>query len=81
MPYNENDCTLFPGQELACPGPIITENGAEEHYIDKIIDSRQCGQGMQYLVCWVGYGATDNEWLSGSELADNATLDNWLAGQ
>lgn len=80
LPYNENDCTLFPSRELARPGSIVTENGVEEYYVDKIIDARKRGRGMQYLVRWLGYGPEEDEWLAGSELADNAALDDWLAG-
>lgn len=43
MPYNENNCVLFPGRVLAHPGPIITEDGAQEHYIKKIIDVQRHG--------------------------------------
>lgn len=34
---------------------------------------------MQYLVHWLSYGQED-EWLTGSELANNAVLNEWLAG-
>ncbi len=37
-PYRENDATLFPSRELACPGPVITENGEEEWQVEEIID-------------------------------------------
>jgi hypothetical protein len=80
MPYNENDCELFPGRELIRPSTIITENGAEEFYIEKIIDARKRGRGMQYLVRWLGYGPGDDTWLPGAELMDNAALDDWQAG-
>jgi len=56
------------------------ENGVKEYYIDKIIDVCKHGRGMQYLVQWLGYGPEGDEWLAGSELVDNATLHDWLAG-
>jgi hypothetical protein len=80
FPYNENDCSLFPSQELAWPGAIVTEDSVQEYYVNKIIDARKHGRGMQYLVHWLGYGPGEDEWLPGSELADNAALDDWLAG-
>jgi Chromo (CHRromatin Organisation MOdifier) domain len=80
MPYNENDWSLFPSHELACPGSIITEDGVQEYYIEKIIDTHKHGRGMQYLVQWLGYRPEEDEWLPRSELTDNAALDNWLAG-
>ena len=56
------------------------EDGAQEYYVDKIMDAHKCRQGMQYLVRWLGYGPEEDEWLAGSELVDNAALDDWLAG-
>jgi hypothetical protein len=78
-PYNENDQSLFPSQELARPGSIITEDGMQEYFVEKIIDARKRGRGMQYLVRWLGYGPEEDQWLPGSELVDNTALDDWLA--
>ena len=80
LPYNENDCALFPSRELARPGSIITKDGLQEYFVEKIIDARKRGRGMQYLVQWLGYGPEEDQWLPGSELADNTALDDWLAG-
>ena len=80
MPFNENDQSLFPSHELAWPRPIFTKEGMQEHYVEKIIDAQKCGCGMQYLIRWLGYGPGEDEWLPGSELANNAALDDWLAG-
>ena len=80
MPFNKNDRSLFPSHELARPRPIFTEEGMQEHYVEKIIDTRKHGRGMQYLIRWLGYGPEEDKWLPGSELANNAALDDWLAG-
>ena len=80
MPYNENDWSLFSSHELAHPGTIITEDGIQEYYVEKIINTCKCGCSMQYLIWWLGYEPEENKWLSGSELMDNAALDDWLAG-
>jgi hypothetical protein len=79
-PYNENDQSLFPLRELAWPGSIIMEDGMQEYFMEKIIDTCKHGRGMQYLVRWLGYGSEEDQWLPGSELADNTVLDDWLAG-
>jgi hypothetical protein len=75
--YIPNDPLLFPDQEPACPRPIVTEDGAEEWYINKIVDARRRGQGVQYLVCYEGYGKEHDEWRPGSEMADTDALDRW----
>jgi hypothetical protein len=44
--FTENDAALFRSHEYSRPGPIITADGLEEFFIDKIIDSRKRGKGM-----------------------------------
>jgi hypothetical protein len=41
--YIPNDPLLFPDSEPAHPWPIVTEDGTEEWYINKIVDARHCG--------------------------------------
>lgn len=62
-PFIPNDSDLFPSRDHPCPGPILTKDGLEEHFIDRIIDHCRRGRGCQYLVCWVSYGAEDDCWL------------------
>jgi hypothetical protein len=78
VPFHENDSRLFPGRELEKPEPVILNDQAE-YFIDRIIDERKRGVGMQYLVRWLGYGPEDDRWLPGRELKDCEALDNWLA--
>jgi hypothetical protein len=76
--YIPNNPLLFPDCEPARPQPIVTEDGTEEWYIDKIVDARQHGRGVQYLVRYKGYGKEhDLEWCLGSEMADTDALDHW----
>jgi hypothetical protein len=56
---------------------IIDEE--EEYFIDRIVDERKYGHGMQYLVHWSGYGPEDNRWLPTTALKDCEALDIWLA--
>jgi hypothetical protein len=37
-PYHQNDATLFPARELPRPGPVVTEDGQLETFIEEIID-------------------------------------------
>ena len=76
-PFIPNDPDLFPDREFKWPGAIVTEDGMEENYIDKIVDERMRGRGKQYLVRWVGFGKDHDEWLSRKMLQDNEALDVW----
>lgn len=49
-PFIANDNVLFPGREYPEPGPIVTEDGMTEYFVDKIVDSRRRGNGRQFLV-------------------------------
>ena len=77
-PYVSNDNDLFPSHKLAQPGPVITEEGEQEWLIDRIVDECTRGQGWQFLVRWRRWGAEEDRWLPGQELADTEALDNWL---
>jgi hypothetical protein len=78
--YNANDPALFPTREHLCPGLVVTEDGQYENCIDHIIDERNVGRGKMYLVCWVGFGEEDDEWLPRQELIDCEALDIWEKG-
>ena len=81
IPYIESDTEKFPSRRFEEPEPIVTEDGDEEQYIDKILDARRRGRGYQYLVRWRGFGHEHDEWLPGSELEDCEALDIWLASR
>jgi hypothetical protein len=44
-PHIENNDELFPSRALERLGPIVTEDGEVEYYIDEIIDEQTHGQG------------------------------------
>ena len=46
IPYIESDTERFPSRHFEEPAPIITEDGNEEQYIDKILDARRRGRGI-----------------------------------
>jgi hypothetical protein len=81
IPYIESDTDNFPSCHFEEPEPIITADGDEEQFIDKILDARRHGRGYQYLVRWRGFGREHDEWLPGSELEDCEALDVWLASR
>ncbi|GLB33342.1 putative retrotransposable element tf2 155 kda protein type 1-like [Lyophyllum shimeji] len=63
---------------LSMPGPIVTEDGEEEFFIDKIVDERNRERGKQYLIRWRGYGPEHDLWRPGREMEDTEALDVWL---
>ena len=77
--YIQNDPLLFPDHEPAQPLPVITEDGTEEWFINKIVDARWRGRGVQYLVHYDGYGKEYDEWWPASEMQDTNALDFWEA--
>ena len=70
-PYKE---TTFHGMNYTRPPPDLI-NDEEEYEVEQILDSRVRGRNrkIQYLVKWVGYPDSDNQWLDAEQLtADEA---------
>jgi hypothetical protein len=76
-PFVENDKGLFPGRELDKP-PLVYVGEEEEYFVDRILDERKWGRGIQYLVHWLGYGPEEDRWLPACKLAECEALDIWL---
>ena len=77
-PYLANDDEMFPGRRLQELPPVVAD-GEEEYVVDRIVDQRRRGRGLQYRVQWKGYGIGDDSWLSRSRLNDCEALDRWEA--
>ena len=70
-PYKE---TVFHGVNYTRPPPDLI-NDEEEYKVEQILDSWTKGRNrrVQYLVKWVGYPDSDNQWLDVEQLtADEA---------
>jgi hypothetical protein len=78
--FVSNDDALFPDRIRPEPGPIVTEDGLEEYFIEAIIDSRRRGKGWQFLVRWTGYGPEHDRWLAARSLDECEALDEWYRG-
>jgi Chromo (CHRromatin Organisation MOdifier) domain len=76
-PHHANNDKLFPSQRLAQPGPILTDKGLKEFFVEEIINSQRHGHGWQFLVHWVGYGPKHNLWIASSKLTECKALDRW----
>ena len=73
-PYKE---TAFHGTNYTRPPPDLIDDH-EEYEIERILDSRARGRNrkIQYLVKWVRYPESDNQWLDADQLtADEAIRD------
>ena len=56
--------------EVRAPPPLslIKINGEEQAEIEGVLDSRMhCGK-FQYLIKWLGYSVSDNEWILAGNL-------------
>jgi hypothetical protein len=73
-----NNAELYPSRELQTPGPIITQTGAKEWEIERILDKQTRGCSHQYLVCWHGYGPEADVWVPGKELDDTHVLQEYI---
>ena len=51
------------GENYQCLPPELIDN-KEEYEVEAILDSRHFGRGrkLQYLVKWLGYPESDNQW-------------------
>ena len=50
------------------PPPEITDSGAPEYHVEKILQHRRRRGRSQYLVKWLGYPDTENSWVASHDL-------------
>ena len=62
-PHNPN---TFPGRVVAPPPPVVVD-GAPQHEVATVLDSKIVQGHLFYLVDWVGYDESERSW----EPADN----------
>ena len=73
-PYRE---TKIHGENYPRPSPELIDN-EEEYEVEAILDSRRFGRGhkLQYLIKWVGYPDSDNQWEDADKVhADDLVRD------
>ena len=68
-PFRQTDSH---GPSFTQPPPDIIDNH-EEYEVEAILSHRGNGNRRRYLVKWVGYPTSENQWLPEMELSRNAT--------
>ncbi|KAJ2927665.1 hypothetical protein H1R20_g9429, partial [Candolleomyces eurysporus] len=76
-PYFANNDIEIPTRAHICPPPLKFEDGAEEYFIDWILDEHKTRRHSRYLVRWKGYGAEDDLWIPEQELKGTDALARW----
>ena len=71
-PYHE---TKTHGGNYQCPPPELIDN-EEEYEVEAILDSRRFGRGckLQYLIKWLGYPDSDNQWEDADKVHAEALI-------
>jgi hypothetical protein len=79
-PFHQNDDSKFPSRTLETPGPVEVD-GAEEYYIDRILDHKKVGRSYKYLVRWAGELSGGDRWLTESSLLETEALEKYWEKQ
>ena len=56
------------------PPPPIEVDGEEEYKVEEILDSKTYRGKLQYLMKWLGYPDTDNQWVYKDQVAGSSDL-------
>ena len=72
-PYRE---TKTHGENYQRPLPELVDN-EEEYEVEAVLDSRRFGRGrkLQYLIKWVGYPSSDNQWEDADKVHADELVD------
>jgi hypothetical protein len=60
--------------------PSSVVDGADEYKIERILDHCDNARGCQYLVHWLGYPDTDDEWIYEGHIDVQELIDQYLDG-
>ena len=66
-------CKLLIEDTIPLPPPIEV-NGEEEYEVKKILNSRVRHRKLQYLIKWLGYPDSNNEWVPKGHIAGSKEL-------
>jgi hypothetical protein len=78
-PAVPNDPEMFPAREPSRPGPAFDDDD-EEYEIEKILDHQVNARGKRkFLVHWVGWPTSDDQWIEEEDLHAPDLLAPYLA--
>jgi len=59
-------------KDLFSPPPANAETN--EYFVDEILAERNVKGKKEYLVSWLGYGPSENQWLKASDISQEAII-------
>ena len=72
----DNDPNLFPDREPPRPPPVIEESN--EYEVERVLDHRDLRSGRQYLIHWLGYPDSDDEWIHEDNIPGKELIAEYL---
>ena len=72
-----NDLELFPKREPARPGPAFPDD-EDEYEIERILDHKDVRGKRRYLVHWLGYPTSDDQWVDANDIHAPEILQPYL---
>jgi len=76
-PAITNKPELFPNWEPPWPG-LAYDDSEDEYEIEKILDHQNTRSGRRYLVHWLGYPQSDDQWIAEMDLHAPDLLAEYL---
>ena len=67
-------CNVQPGSVLLLPPSVIVNKGKKKYKVEKILDSQPHYGKLQYLVKWLDYSQSENQWLRANNVAGFTNL-------